>query len=206
LTSDRLLARVIRSLKDWGRDCSCGPGENDTCGHRFSGKYGDLPKGYDHKYVYSHIGYNLKVTDIQAAIGVEQLKKLNRFCAARRENFQHWTAGFRQYEDRFILPQATEGSDPSWFAFPVTVREAAGFTRTDLTTYLSKHLVETRNLFAGNILRQPAYLNIPHRKIGELPNTDRVMNDTFFLGTFPGLGKEQIAFTMNVIGEFLKTK
>lgn len=206
LTSDELLARVILSLKDWGKDCYCGPGENNACGRRFSGKYGDLPEGYDHKYVYTHIGYNLKATDIQAAIGVEQLKKLNRFCTARRENFKRWTAGFQKYEDRFILPQATEGSDPAWFAFPVTVREAAGFTRTDLTNYLSKHLVETRNLFSGNILRQPAYLGIPHRKIGELPNTDRIMNDTFFLGTYPGLGKEQIAFTMNVIDEFLKTK
>jgi CDP-6-deoxy-D-xylo-4-hexulose-3-dehydrase len=205
LTSDKLLARAIQSLKDWGKDCYCGPGENNACGRRFSEKYGDLPEGYDHKYVYTHIGYNLKATDIQAAIGVEQLKKLNRFCSARRENFKHWTAEFQKYEDRFILPQATEGSDPAWFAFPVTVRAAVGFTRTDLTNYLSKHLVETRNLFSGNILRQPAYLDIPHRKIGELPNTDRIMNDTFFLGTYPGLGKEQIAFTMNVIDEFLKT-
>ena len=206
LTSDAILARAIQSLKDWGKDCYCGPGGNNACGRRFSGKYGDLPEGYDHKYVYTHIGYNLKATDIQAAIGVEQLKKLNRFCTARRENFQHWTAGFQKYADRFILPEATEGSDPAWFAFPVTVRAAAGFTRTDLTNHLSKHLVETRNLFSGNILRQPAYLDIPHRKIGDLPNTDRIMNDTFFLGTYPGLGKEQIAFTMNVIDEFLKMK
>jgi CDP-6-deoxy-D-xylo-4-hexulose-3-dehydrase len=134
------------------------------------------------------------------------LKKLNRFCTTRRENFKRWTAGFQKYEDRFILPLATEGSDPAWFAFPVTVRAAAGFTRTDLTNYLSNHLVETRNLFSGNILRQPAYLDIMHRKIGELPNTDLIMNDTFFLGTFPGLGKEQIDFTMNAIDEFLKTK
>lgn len=206
LASDEILARAIRSLKDWGRDCYCGPGENNTCGRRYSGKYGDLPEGYDHKYVYSHIGYNLKATDIQAAIGVEQLKKLDRFCAARRENFVSWTAGFQKYEDRFILPQATEGGDPAWFAFPVTVREAAGFTRTELTNYLSEHLVETRNLFSGNILRQPAYLNIPHRKIGDLPNTDRIMNDTFFLGTFPGLGKEQIDFTMSAIGDFIGTR
>lgn len=204
LTFDEVLARAIRSLKDWGRDCYCGPGENNTCGRRFSGKYGDLPEGYDHKYVYSHIGYNLKATDIQAAIGVEQLKKLDRFCAARRENFNQWTAGFQKYQDRFILPRATEGGDPAWFAFPVMIRESAGFTRTALTNYLNEHRVETRNLFSGNLLRQPAYLNIQHRKIGNLLNTDRIMNDTFFLGTYPGIGNEQIDYTMNLIDKFIK--
>jgi CDP-6-deoxy-D-xylo-4-hexulose-3-dehydrase len=203
LTSDEPLARIIRSLKDWGRDCYCGPGENNTCGRRFSGQYGSLPNGYDHKYVYSHIGYNLKATDIQAAIGVEQLKKLDSFCAARRRNFQLWTAGFRKYEQYFLLPQATAGADPAWFAFPVTVRGEAGFSRTELTNYLSTHLIETRNLFGGNLLRQPAYLNIAHRQIGELPNTDRIMNDTFFLGTYPGLDKEQIEYTMDSIEQFL---
>ena len=203
LTSDETLARIIRSLKDWGRDCYCGPGENNTCGRRFSGQYGNLPNGYDHKYVYSHIGYNLKATDIQAAIGVEQLKKLDSFCAARRRNFQLWTEGFSKYEQYFLLPQATAGADPAWFAFPVTVRGDAGFTRTELTNHLNTHLVETRNLFGGNLLRQPAYLNIAHRQIGELPNTDRIMNDTFFLGTYPGLGKEQIDYTMDIIDQFL---
>jgi CDP-6-deoxy-D-xylo-4-hexulose-3-dehydrase len=203
LSSDETLARAVRSLKDWGRDCYCGPGENNTCGRRFSGQYGNLPYGYDHKYVYSHIGYNLKATDIQAAIGVEQLKKLDSFCAVRRNNFQLWTEGFRNYEEYFILPQATEGSDPAWFAFPLTVKGYAGFTRTGLTNHLNTHLIETRNLFGGNLLRQPAYLNIAHRKIGELPNTDRIMNDTFFLGTYPGLGKEQIDYTMNVIDKFI---
>lgn len=206
LTSDETLARAVRSLKDWGRDCYCGPGENNTCGRRFSGQYGDLPQGYDHKYVYSHIGYNLKATDIQAAIGVEQMQKLDRFCAVRRENFKRWTTGFQKYEDRFILPRATEDGDPAWFGFPVTVRETADFTRTDLTNYLSDHLVETRNIFSGNLLRQPAYLNIPHRKIGELPNTDRIMNDAFFLGTYPGIDKEEIGYTMSVIDEFIKAK
>jgi CDP-4-dehydro-6-deoxyglucose reductase, E1 len=203
LTSDETLSRAVRSLKDWGRDCYCGPGENNTCGRRFSGKHGELPQGYDHKYVYSHIGYNLKATDIQAAIGVEQLKKLDMFCAARRENFKRWTNGFRNFEYLFILPQATENSDPAWFAFPVTVRETAGFTRTELTNFLSKHLVETRNLFCGNLLRQPAYLDIQHRKIGDLTNTDRIMNDTFFLGTYPGIGMEQIDYSMSVIDKFI---
>jgi CDP-6-deoxy-D-xylo-4-hexulose-3-dehydrase len=203
LTSDETLARIVRSLKDWGRDCYCGPGENNTCGRRFSGQYGKLPCGYDHKYVYSHIGYNLKATDIQAAIGVEQIKKLDAFCQARRENFRMWVQGFRKYEDRFILPQATPESDPAWFAFPITVRPDAGFTRTELTNYLSQNLVETRNLFGGNLLRQPAYLNIPHRQIGDLSHTDRIMNDTFFLGTFPGLSKEQIAYTLEVVDRFV---
>jgi len=206
LTSDETLARVVRSLKDWGRDCYCGSGENNTCGKRFSGQYGTLPYGYDHKYVYSHIGYNLKATDIQAAIGVEQLKKLDSFCVARRKNFQLWTEGFRKYEAYFILPQAEKGSDPAWFAFPVTVKGDAGFTRTALTNHLNTYLIETRNLFGGNLLRQPAYLNINHRKIGQLPNTDRIMNDTFFLGTYPGLNKDQIDYTMNIISEFIKMK
>jgi CDP-6-deoxy-D-xylo-4-hexulose-3-dehydrase len=206
LTSDETLARAVRSLKDWGRDCHCGPGENNACGRRFAGQYGNLPYGYDHKYVYSHIGYNLKATDIQAAIGVEQLKKLDSFCAARRRNFQLWTEGFRKYEPSFLLPQATAGSDPAWFAFPVTVKSDAGFTRTELTKHLNTHRIETRNLFGGNLLRQPAYLNIAHRKIGEMPNTDRIMNDTFFLGTYPGLEKEQIDYTLGIINQFLSLR
>ena len=203
LTSDETLARIIRSLKDWGRDCYCGPGENNTCGRRFSGQYGNLPAGYDHKYVYSHIGYNLKATDIQAAIGVEQLKKLDSFCSARRYNFKRWTEGFRRHENYFELPAATAGSDPAWFAFPVTVRGGAGFSRTEFTNYLNTNLIETRNLFGGNLLRQPAYLGIEHRRIGELPNTDRIMNDTFFLGTYPGLTEEQIDYTLGVIDRFI---
>lgn len=206
LTSDDTLARIVRSLKDWGRDCYCEPGESNTCGRRFAGKYGELPDGYDHKYVYSHIGYNLKMTDIQAAIGVEQLKKLDGFCQTRRDNFKAWIKGFKKYEDFFVLPEATGGADPAWFAFPVTVEKAAGFTRTELTNYLSENLIETRNLFGGNLLRQPAYINIKHRKIGNLKNTDRIMNDTFFLGTFPGIGSEQIGYTMNVIDKFVRSR
>jgi len=206
LTSDDILARIVRSLKDWGRDCYCGPGESNMCGRRFSGQYGTLPYGYDHKYVYSHIGYNLKMTDIQAAIGAEQLKKLDRFCYMRRDNFKSWINGFKRYEKYFILPEATEYSDPAWFAFPVTVKETAGFSRTELTNYLSENLIETRNLFGGNLLRQPAYLNIEHRTIGDLANTDRIMNDTFFLGTFPGIGKEQIEYTINIIDKFVRSR
>ena len=203
LTSDQKLARIIRSLKDWGRDCHCGPGDNNRCRRRFSGKYGKLPDGYDHKYVYSHIGYNLKMTDIQASIGLAQLKKLDGFCRARRENFTAWTHGFNPYRQYFILPDAASDSNPAWFAYPVTVREDAGFTRTELTDFLNQHRIETRNLFAGNLLRQPAYLNINHRIAGDLTNTDRIMNDTFFLGTYPGIGTEQIAYTMEVIDKFI---
>jgi len=205
-TSDKTLERIVRSLKDWGRDCYCGPGENDTCRKRFSKQYGSLPFGYDHKYVYSHIGYNLKITDIQAAIGVEQLKKLDKFCEARRDNFKTWINGFKEYENYFIMPEATQGSDPAWFAFPVTVKENAGFTRTEITNYLSENLVETRNLFGGNLLRQPAYLNIKNRKIGDLKNSDRIMNDTFFLGTFPGIGGEQVEYAMNIIKKFINSR
>ncbi len=203
LTSDLKLARIVRSLKDWGRDCCCGPGENNKCRRRFSGQYGALPYGYDHKYVYSHVGYNLKMTDIQASIGLEQLKKLDGFCHVRRENFKAWTSGFKKYEEYFILPEATEGSDPAWFAFPVTIREKAGFTRTELTNYLDENLIETRNLFGGNLLRQPAYRNLKYRKTSDLKNTDQIMNNTFFLGTFPGIGNEQIKYSMTVIEKFL---
>ena len=206
LTSDNTLARIVRSLRDWGRDCYCGPGKSNTCGHRFSGQYGTLPFGYDHKYVYSHIGYNLKMTDIQAAIGLEQLKKLDRFFQIRRANFEAWMNGFKDFEDYFILPEPTEGSDPAWFAFPITVREDIGFTRTELTNYLNENIIETRNLFGGNLLRQPSYQNITHRTVGKLENTDRIMNNTFFLGTYPGIGSEQIEYTMAVIKKFVRSR
>jgi CDP-6-deoxy-D-xylo-4-hexulose-3-dehydrase len=203
LTDDDTLARAIRSIRDWGRDCYCAGGENNTCGKRFSGQYGTLPKGYDHKYVYSHIGYNLKVTDMQAAIGVEQLKKLDGFIERRKENFKLWMEGFSRWGSTFIRPRALEGADPAWFAFPVTVAEEAGFTRTELTDYLASRHVETRNLFGGNLLRQPAYLDIEKRVAGSLEVTDQIMNGTFFLGTYPGLTGEQIAYSLEMVGQFL---
>jgi len=206
-TSDETLARAARSIRDWGRDCYCSGGESNTCGKRFTAQYGSLPKGYDHKYVYSHIGYNLKVTDMQAAIGVEQLKKLPGFIRRRKENFRFWMEGFSKWPELFVLPRATEGSDPSWFAFPVTVNSEAGFSRTELTDYLSNHLVETRNLFGGNLLRQPAYKDIAHRVApGGLARTDRIMNDTFFLGCYPGLTKEQIGYVLATIDDFISAK
>jgi CDP-6-deoxy-D-xylo-4-hexulose-3-dehydrase len=203
-TSDDTLARAARSIRDWGRDCYCAGGENNTCGKRFSAQYGTLPKGYDHKYVYSHIGYNLKVTDMQAAIGVEQLRKLPYFIERRKANFRLWSDGFSKWPDLFILPRATEGSDPSWFAFPVTVARNASFTRTELTDYLNNKNVETRNLFGGNLMRQPAYQGITHRvSPGGLMRTDQIMNDTFFLGTYPGLTADQINYTISIIQAFI---
>jgi len=202
-TDNYEIARAVTSFRDWGRDCYCKGGKNNTCGRRFTGQYGSLPEGYDHKYVYSHIGYNLKVTDMQAAIGVEQMKKLPGFVERRKENFQLWQQGFLKWEKSFILPETTPDSDPSWFAFPITVKENAGFSRTELTDHLSSKLVETRNIFGGNLLRQPAYLNIEKRIIGKLNNTDIIMNNSFFLGTFPGLTGKKIDYTLGVINDFL---
>ena len=145
------------------------------------------------------------MTDIQAAIGLEQLKKLDSFCQARRGNFKAWTNGFKNFEDYFMLPEATEGSDPAWFAFPVTIREKVGFTRTELTSYLNENLIETRNLFGGNLLRQPAYQNTKHRKVGKLPSTDRIMNDTFFIGLYPGLTDAHIDYVLDTFAAFMRT-
>jgi CDP-4-dehydro-6-deoxyglucose reductase, E1 len=206
LTSDDSIARAVRSLRDWGRDCYCAGGEDNTCGKRFSSRHGTLPLGYDHKYVYSHIGYNLKATDMQAAIGVEQLRKLPAFIEARKAAFRRWTEGFRRWDDRFVLPRAQAGSDPAWFAYPVTVRKQARFTRTELTNHLSDHLIETRNLFGGNLLCQPAYRAIEKRVPGSLDVTDIAMNDTFFLGTYPGLSAPMIDYVLEVIGRFVDSR
>lgn len=206
-TNDDTLAKAALSIRDWGRDCYCAGGESNTCGKRFTGTYGTLPQGYDHKYVYSHIGYNLKITDMQAAIGVEQIKKLPTFIEARKRNFKAWEAGFKQWEKYFLLPYATNGADPSWFAYPVSVRTDCGFSRTELATYLNQHKIETRNLFGGNLLRQPAYLHIKHRVAERgLPNTDFAMNNTFFLGVYPGLTQEMITHVIHLISEFIRTK
>lgn len=204
LTSDETVARAARSFKDWGRDCYCGPGENNTCGRRFSQVYGKLPMGYDHKYVYSHIGYNLKATEFQAAIGIAQIEKLPEFTKKRKENFYKWFSAFKKYEEYFILPEATKGSDPSWFSFIITLRENVPFTREELINYLNQNLIETRNLFAGNLTKQPAYLNINCRVVGDLKNTDYVMNNTFFLGTYPGITDEMIDFVMEKVSQFLR--
>ncbi len=202
-TNDDIIARAVISIRDWGRDCYCKGGENNTCGKRFSGKYGDLPYGYDHKYVYSHIGYNLKVTDMQAAIGCAQLDKLPSFISYRKENFKKWTSIFSKFEELFVLPKSTENSDPAWFAYPLSVKGNAPFTRNALVDYFASKRIETRNLFAGNIVKQPAYLNIKKRIVGDLKNTDFVMNNTFFLGTYPGLKEDMINYAEKVLKDFI---
>jgi CDP-6-deoxy-D-xylo-4-hexulose-3-dehydrase len=186
-TEDDELARIARSFRDWGRDCFCAGGENNTCGKRYGQQFGTLPTGYDHKYVYSHIGYNLKVTDMQAAVGCAQLEKLEEFIARRKANFGKLNEIARPYRDRLILPLATEHSDPSWFGYVITVRPEAGFTRNDLTRFLEANRIETRNLFAGNLLRHPAYERIPNRIVGNLANTDVITTNTFFIGVYPGI-------------------
>lgn len=202
-TDDDDLARIARSIRDWGRDCYCAGGENNTCGRRFNQQFGTLPYGYDHKYVYSHIGYNLKVTDMQAAIGCAQLQKLDQFIARRKENFQKLTQILKPYEDRLILPRATENSEPSWFGYVITVREGAGFSRNDLTTFLETNRIETRNLFSGNLLCHPAYQDIPHRISGDLKNTNIIMNNTFFVGVYPGIDDKRLNHIKAVFDRFM---
>ncbi len=202
-TDDDDLARIARSIRDWGRDCYCAGGENNTCGKRFSQQFGTLPFGYDHKYVYSHIGYNLKVTDMQAAIGCAQLTKLSEFITRRKENFRTLTQILKPYEECLILPNATEHSDPSWFGYVITVREEAGFNRNDLTMFLEANHIETRNLFSGNLLCHPAYQGIPRRLAGELTNTNFIMKNTFFVGLYPGIDKQRLNHIQAVFDRFM---
>jgi len=204
LTDDPALAKIIRSFRDWGRDCYCEGGESNTCGCRFTKQYGTLPKGYDHKYVYSHIGYNMKMTDMQAAVGAAQMEKLEAFTARRKKNFRLLTEGLQGLEEFFVLPRATENSDPSWFAFILTLREGAPFTRVELAKHLDTALIETRGLFAGNLLRQPGYMAIPHRVVGGLDNTDFIMNNTLFLGVYPGLTPAKIDYVTDTIRKFAR--
>jgi CDP-6-deoxy-D-xylo-4-hexulose-3-dehydrase len=206
VTNDEELARIARSFRDWGRDCYCTGGESNTCGKRFSQQFGSLPKGYDHKYVYSHIGYNLKITDMQAAIGCAQLDKLNGFILKRKENHDHLMVLLKSYEDRLILPKASEKSDPSWFAFAITVRPDAGFTRNDLTRFLEENRVETRNLFSGNLLRHPAFEDINYRIVENLHNTDLIMNNTFFIGIYPGIGDSHLNRISDLFKQFISGK
>ena len=203
VTDDDDLARIVRSFRDWGRDCYCSGGENNTCGKRFSQQFGSLPFGYDHKYVYSHIGYNLKVTDMQAAIGCAQLHKLGDFITRRKENHRHLLDMLTCYQDRLILPCAGEFGDPSWFCFVITVRPEAGFTRNELARFLEANRIETRNLFSGNLLRHPAFENINCRVVGNLDNTDLIMNNTFFIGVYPGIGQPQLEKIADTFARFM---
>ena len=202
VTNDAQLKRLIESFRDWGRDCWCEPGHDNTCGKRFGWQLGSLPYGYDHKYIYSHIGYNLKVTDMQAAVGVVQLKKLLEFIEARKRNWQLLYEGLKKYEDYFILPKAADNSDPSWFGFLLTVKESAPFSRNEITNYLEENKIATRLLFSGNIVRHPGFENIKFRVYNNLENTDFVMNNTFWIGVYPGLTDEMIDYILGKFDEF----
>ena len=207
-TNNRLLKRIMLSMRDWGKDCWCESGIDNTCGCRFSGTYGTLPSGYDHKYVYSHFGYNLKATDMQAAIGCAQLEKLPDFIKKRKKNFDLLYDGLKQYEDHFILPQATPDSEPAWFGFPITIREDVSFTRNELIKHLESAAIQTRNLFAGNITRHPCFDTLEKDKdfrvIGALKNTDKIANDCFWIGVYPGMTEVVVRFMIEKIQGFVE--
>ncbi|HLN27173.1 MAG TPA: lipopolysaccharide biosynthesis protein RfbH [Gemmataceae bacterium] len=205
LTNSGRLKRIAESFRDWGRDCWCPAGKDNTCGKRFGWQLGQLPTGYDHKYVYSHLGYNLKPLDVQAAIGRQQLHKLDAFVAARRAHHARLLACLAPYRDYLHLPQATPFSEPSWFGLLITVRESAPFNRADLVQYLEQRQIQTRQLFGGNLLRQPAFQNVPHRMIGSLSNTDKIMNDSFFVGVYPGLTGPMLDYMEEVFADFFST-
>jgi CDP-6-deoxy-D-xylo-4-hexulose-3-dehydrase len=202
LTNKPNLQVLIESFRDWGRDCWCNPGKDNTCGKRFDWQLGTLPCGYDHKYTYSHIGYNLKATDMQAALGNSQIEKLPHFIERRKENFRYLHAALKPMEEFLLLPEATPGSDPSWFGFPIGVRKDAPFTREELIRALEANKIATRLLFGGNLLRQPAYEGCEYRVIGDLPNTDFVMNNVFWIGVYPGLTKEMLDFVADAMFKF----
>ncbi|MFH1263756.1 MAG: lipopolysaccharide biosynthesis protein RfbH [Pseudomonadota bacterium] len=206
-TSDATLQRILESLRDWGRDCWCRPGRENTCGNRFGQQFDELPPGYDHKYVYSHFGYNLKATEMQAAIGCAQLEKLPSFVEARKKNWRKLRAGLSGLEDRFVLPEATEGSDPSWFGFPLTVQHDAGFTRSQIVEHLEGRGIQTRMLFAGNLLRHPCFREMRthssgYRIVGDLRVTDQIMKQTFWIGVYPGLTDDMLAFMIDSIRKY----
>ncbi|WP_088310699.1 lipopolysaccharide biosynthesis protein RfbH [Novosphingobium sp. B 225] len=200
------LKRVMESMRDWGRDCWCAPGEDNTCGKRFCRKLGSLPYGYDHKYTYSHLGYNLKITDMQAAVGLGQLDRLEDFIAARARNFAGLTELLRPLEDVFILPQATPNSEPSWFGYPITIRPESGINREELLEHLNDKKIGTRLLFGGNLLRQPYMKGRNYKVVGDLPNADLTTTHTFWIGLFPGLGESHLAYMAETIAAFVAGK
>ena len=201
-TSDAELAVLIESFRDWGRDCYCAPGKENTCGKRFGWQLGELPIGYDHKYIYSHVGYNLKITDIQAACGLSQLKKIEEFVQKRRQNFDHLSRRLASLEDFLILPQSTIHSEPAWFGFPLTIKETAGTGRKDLLEYLDQRRIGTRLLFAGNLTKQPYFSKIEYRVASTLRNTDVIMSSTFWLGVYPGLSTEMLDYVADELEQY----
>lgn len=203
LTNSPQLKKIVESFRDWGRDCWCEPGHDNTCNKRFGWQLGDLPQGYDHKYTYSHIGYNLKLTDMQAAVGVSQLKKLPRFIQRRKENYAYLRKKLEPLREFLELPEATAHSEPSWFGFPITLLENAPVTRNQLIQHLESNRIGTRLLFGGNLLRQPAFKGVTHRIVGSLLNADRVMNHTFWVGVYPGLEKPQLDYIAHTIQIYL---
>lgn len=203
LINNPQLKKIAESFRDWGRDCWCEPGKDNTCGLRFCQKLGDLPEGYDHKYTYSHIGFNLKVTDMQAAIGLSQLNKVEGFIAKRRENYKILYNLFKTLNEHFILPEATENANPSWFGFLLTIKETSNLNRNKLVEYLENNKVGTRLLFGGNLLKQPAYKNIKYRVIDDLTNTNIVMNNSFWVGVWPGLNKSHFIYMLNTVKAFI---
>jgi CDP-4-dehydro-6-deoxyglucose reductase, E1 len=194
-----LLKTIVESFRDWGRDCWCEPGKANTCGKRFEWDLGQLPHGYDHKYIYSHIGYNLKATDMQASVGVAQIKKLPQFIAARKRNYAMLRAGLQDLQEFFILPEATPNSDPSWFGFPLMVRPDAPFSRGEVVRFLEDRKIASRALFGGNLTRQPAYSEVQYRTVGNLPNSDLVMNQLFWIGVYPGLSDEMLSYVIKIL-------
>ena len=198
------LKLLVESFRDWGRDCWCEPGEDNTCGTRFDWQLGTLPRGYDHKYIFTHVGYNLKVTDMQAAVGLAQLAKLDTFTAARRRNWQLLRDGLSQFEDDLLLPVATPESDPSWFGFVITVREEAPFTRDELVRHLESRRIATRLLFGGNLTRQPAFEEVEYRVAGDLANSDIVMNQALWIGCYPGLTEHTLEYVVDEFARFLR--
>jgi CDP-6-deoxy-D-xylo-4-hexulose-3-dehydrase len=201
-TRSKTLHKIVESFRDWGRDCYCAPGCDNTCGIRFSQQFGTLPKGYDHKYTYSHMGYNLKITDMQAACGLAQLEQIERFVEQRKVNFNYLKKSLFSCEEFLILPEATPNSEPSWFGFPITLKEEHQIKRVDLLKFLDQNKIGTRLLFAGNLTRQPYFQNVKYRIVGDLVNTDKIMNNTFWIGLYSGLDEEHLQFVVHKFEEF----